>query len=77
MDDKNSRQEPTDSKESTWAPRRKVLAAFGGAGFGGQLAIILLYHFPNMPVVVAMAYGSIIISLMSLAAGYLVRSEDD
>ena len=72
MAEKNT---PPDSKESAWAPRRKVLAAFGGAGFGGQLAIILVYHYPDMPVVVAMAYGSIIISLLSLVVAYLVPSE--
>ena len=56
-------------------PRRKVLAGAAGGGIGGQLAVILAHHLPEVPPTVIAAYSSLVVTALALAAAYLSSSE--
>ena len=56
-------------------PRRKVLAGAAGGGIGGQLAVILAYHMPDVPPTVVAAYSSLVVTALAFAAAYLTRAE--
>lgn len=63
------------ASEKSWAPGRKFLAAGTGLGLGGNIAIIVAYHFPDMPATVTAAYGGIVMYFVTLLVTYLVPSE--
>lgn len=58
------------------APRRKVLAGFGGAGLAGNISVILAYHLPTMPSGVVAAYTSVLVAVLAALFAYLVPAED-
>lgn len=62
---------PTGSK----APQKKVWASLAGLFGGGNLAIIIAYHFPNMPAPVISAYTIMLVGLLSFLASYFTPPE--
>lgn len=77
----NARQEfPEDFYEKSRgnrsnAPRRKVVSYSAGGSFGGLLAVILAYHFPDVPPTVTAAYASLIFGVIGFLVAYLVPPE--
>ncbi len=65
-----------ESQKPSRVPRRKVLAAGAGGGLGGNLAVILAYHFPVLPEIVIAAYTSLLVTVLVVATAYLVPEKD-
>lgn len=55
--------------------QRKVIAHAGGSGVAGLLAVIIAYHFPNMPATVTAAYASLVVLVIGFAVAYMTKGE--
>ncbi len=61
-----------ESQKPSKVPRRKVLGAGAGGGLGGNLAVIIAYHFPTLPEIVVAAYTSLLVTGLAVGAAYLI-----
>jgi hypothetical protein len=54
------------------APNRKPLAYLAGSGIAGCIGTVIAYQFPDMPPTVAVAWATILISLIGFALAYFI-----
>jgi hypothetical protein len=52
-------------------PKKKVAAAGVGGGLGGNVAVILAFHLPDLPPEVVAAYTALLVTILALLSAYL------